>query len=202
MTQPDPNPAPPPGDPAPTPEPTPTPAPSPPQDAGKGSERAVLADLAKERDKRQALEKQIAELAPLKQIADIITGGQKLPEGKSEAQLLNERLEKYEADLASEREARWRAEVAAEKGLTAQQAARLRGATRDELVADADELLSLFPATSPGPRTPAPDPSQGARGGQPGPDLQAQIDAARKAGDFKKAISLERQKLLSIPRPS
>lgn len=37
-----------------------------------------------------------------------------------------------------------RAEVAADKGLTAKQAARLVGTTREELEADADELLTEF----------------------------------------------------------
>ncbi|ROO51454.1 hypothetical protein EDC02_6332 [Micromonospora sp. Llam0] len=36
------------------------------------------------------------------------------------------------------------ADIAAEKGLTAKQAARLRGDTRDDLLADADELLESF----------------------------------------------------------
>jgi len=200
MTQPAPVPTPPPGDPAPAPtDPTPTqPATPEPDDKplGPSGERA----LAAEREARKALEKQLAELAPLKDFAAALSGGKKPEGGKSEVELLNEKFASYEKDLAEERAARWRAEVAAEKGLTAQQAARLRGTTRDELVADADELLTLFPA--PGPRTPAPDPSQGARGGQPGPDLQAQVAEARARGDFKAAIALERSKLLSIPRPN
>lgn len=56
-----------------------------------------------------------------------------------------------------------RAEIALEKGLTLAQAKRLVGATREELEADADEVLRDFPTsrtTSPsyngGPRTTAP----------------------------------------------
>lgn len=198
MTQPAPVPTPPPGDPAPTPtEPSTTPPTDPPQDQPLGP--AGQKALAAEREARKTLERQLAELSPLKQLAEAISGGQKPADGKSEVDLLNEKFASYEKDLAAEREARWRAEVAQAKGLTAQQAARLRGTSREELEADADELLSLFPT---GPRTPAPDPSQGARGGQPGPDLQAQIDAAKAKGDFKTAIALERSKLQSIPRPS
>jgi hypothetical protein len=199
MTQPDPNPAPPPGDPAPTPEPAPTPAPKP-DDQPLGP--PGLKALQTERKAREDLEKRLAALEPLQKLAEAIGGGQPKPGGKSEVELLNERFAELERTATEERAARWRLEVAAEKGLTPQQAARLAGATREELAADADALLELFPTTPTGPRTPVPDPSQGARGGQPGPDLQAQIEAARKAGDFKKAISLERQKLLSIPRPS
>ncbi|QDY06157.1 hypothetical protein FJK98_02425 [Micromonospora sp. HM134] len=129
-------------------------------------------------------------------------------DGKTDLERLTERLTKHEEELSTERAARYRAEVAAAKGLTPQQAARLRGATREELEADADELLALFPAAAApagpaaaptGPRTPAPDPSQGARGTQP-PDLEAQIAAAQKEGDFRKVIALQKQKLANVQR--
>lgn len=48
--------------PAPTPDPAPAPNPAPapePDDSGKGGKDALLADLAKERDKRQQLEQQL-----------------------------------------------------------------------------------------------------------------------------------------------
>lgn len=63
----------------PAPEPTPTPAPAPPPappapdapspapDDGKGGKDSVLADLAKERDKRQALESKVSELQTAQQ---------------------------------------------------------------------------------------------------------------------------------------
>jgi hypothetical protein len=198
-------PTPPPGSPAPTPAPTNPPAPTdagdqplgPPGQKALAEERAAL---AAERETRKALEKQLAELAPLKQIADIITGGQKPPDGKSEAVMLNERLEKYESDLASERTARWRAEVASAKGLTADQAAWISGATAEEFAASADRLLASFSAAPAGPRNPAPDPSQGARGGQPGPDLAAQTAEAVKSGDWRKAAALQKTKLADIKR--
>lgn len=60
---PDPTPAP---DPAPDPTPTPTDPPANP-DEGKGGKDAILADLAKERDKRQGLEQQIADLQAAQQ---------------------------------------------------------------------------------------------------------------------------------------
>lgn len=58
-------------------------------------------------------------------------------------------------------------DVAFDKGLTPAQAKRLVGATREELEADADEVLRDFPAVAAanGSRTPKQDPSQGARGG-------------------------------------
>ncbi|HEY9475257.1 MAG TPA: hypothetical protein VIS06_15600, partial [Mycobacteriales bacterium] len=109
-----------------------------------------------------------------------------------------ERMAQYEADLAAERAARIRVEVAAEKGLSAAQAARLQGSSREELAADADALLALFPAQARlGPRTPAPDPSQGARGGG-GADLDTQITEAQKAGNWSRVIALKNQKLAAI----
>jgi hypothetical protein len=59
-----------------------------------------------------------------------------------------------------------RLEVAHNKGLTPAQAKRLVGSTRDELEADADEILKDFPVTPAAPvrGVPAPDPSQGAKG--------------------------------------
>jgi len=164
-------------------------------DIPAGDKRAILADLAKERDKRQALEKQLAELAPLaalKPVADLL-GGKPTGDAKTDLEKLTERLDDYERQITEERMARWRAEVAAEKGLTPTQAARLQGATREELAADADALLDLFAA-----RTPAPDPSQGARSSSTLPaqvtreELERmtpqEVDKARREGRLDKLL--------------
>lgn len=202
MTQPAPVPTPPPGDPAPAPAPAPTTPPVPTQPAPvdpAASANPLLADLAKEREKRQRLESLLADSLGI----DLKGGGgadSHVDQIAAKLASHEERFASYEANLTAEREARWRAEVAAAKGLTPQQAARLQGKTQEEFVADADALVALFPAA--GPRNPAPDPSQGSRGGQPGPDLAAQIAAAKTAGNTRLAIALERQKLLSIPRPT
>ena len=205
MTQPAPVPTPPPGDPAPTPDPTPTPQPAPPADLAGGDPLGAEGEkaLQLQRQRARTAETLIAEMAGMSktQIKAMLDKAIDVEQKKSEVELLNERLAQHEKSLADERSARWRAEVAQAKNLTVDQATELRGATREELEAHADRLLSLFPSAPPGPRTPAPDPSQGARGGQPGPDLQAQIEAAKKAGDFWKAAALERSKLLDIPRP-
>lgn len=185
MTEPAPSTEPTPGDPAPAP--TPPPAEPAEQPLGPAGKKALDA----ERDARKALEKQLADLAPLKQLAELIRGGEQAPPGKSEVDLLNEKFGRYEQDLAAERQARWRAEVAQERGLTAQQAARLVGDSREALAADADALLALFP-TAAGPRTPAPDPTQGARGPV---DIDQQIRDAEAKGDAGEAIRLKRQRL-------
>lgn len=193
MTQPAPVPTPPPGDPAPVPTPPPTPTPTPPADPplGPAGERA----LAAERAERKKLEQQIAALSPLQKLAEALGAGTPAAAGRSEVELLQERFAQHEQTVTEERAARWRAEIANERGLSLQQAARLQGGTREELLADADALLALFPATQVAPRTPAPDPSQGARGAGTGVDLEAQITEAQKAGDYRKVIALQKQKL-------
>lgn len=199
MTQPAPVPTPPPGDPAPVPTP-PTPPADPAPDGDKPLGPAGEKAFREEREARKALEKQIAALAPLQKLAEALGNGQQQPGGKSEVELINERFAELERTAADERGARWRLEVAAEKGLTPQQAARLNGGTREELAADADSLLELFPTAPAGPRNPAPDPSQGARGGQPGPDLAAQTAAAIKAGDWRTAAAIQKTKLADVKR--
>lgn len=63
-----------------------------------------------------------------------------------------------ETDLASERATRQRLEIASKKGLPADLAARLQGATAEELERDADALLAFVkPAEGPG----VPPPSRG-----------------------------------------
>jgi hypothetical protein len=160
---------------------------------GPAGERA----LAAEREARKALEKQLAELSPLKDLAKALNGGTKPPDGKTELQLLQERLTSHETELGNERSARWRAEVAHEAGLTPQQAARLQGATKDELLADAAALKELFPAAPAAPGTPRPDPSQGPRG--PGPDIDSRIAEAQAKGDWRAVIRLQNDKLTNKP---
>ena len=63
---------------------------------------------------------------------------------KSEAQKLAERAEAAERAVAAAEARALRLEVASEKGLTAAQAKRLVGSSREELEADADELLETF----------------------------------------------------------
>lgn len=154
------------------------------------SKKAVLADLAKEREARKALEARFEKLGEAFGVAK--------PEGgKTDIESLTERLENHENELSQEREARWRAEVANEKQLTAEQASELKGKTRDELAAHADRLKTLFtPTADPNaPKSPAPDPSQGARGPV---DANAQIKEAEEKGDVKTAIALKSRQLSQI----
>jgi hypothetical protein len=66
---------------------------------------------------------------------------------KSEQERLTERLAAAEARAAEIEGRALRLEVAAENGLTPAQAKRLVGSTREELEADAEELLATFQPT-------------------------------------------------------
>jgi hypothetical protein len=116
-------------------------------DAGKKA-------LAAERDARKAAEKELAKYRKAEQ--------DKAEADKSEAE---KRAAAEQRAVAAELRAT-RLEVAHEKGLTPAQAKRLAGATKEELEADADEILRDFPVTpaATGPKLPKPDPSQGPKG--------------------------------------
>jgi len=225
MTQPAPNPAPPAGGPPPanppggtpptgtppadpagaTPPGTPPAAPAgatpPAEDQALGP--AGLKALQAERDARKKLED---ELAPLKKLAAALGADPAAGAGKTDVEALTERLTSHEKTLAEERAARWRAEVANEKQLSPDEAARLRGTTKEELVADADALLAVFAARQAaggagGSRGPAPDPSQGARGSSAAADTEAQIKEAQAKGDWKTVLRLQNEKLHAAKTP-
>jgi len=73
------------------------------------------------------------------------------------------------------------------------------------LTAAIDALVTAKPylaAAGPGPRTPAPDPSQGAKPGGTASkgSLDEQIAAAQKASDWRAVVSLNSQKLAAAAR--
>lgn len=82
---------------------------------------------------------------------------------KSETERLNARAEAAEKLAADSQSQALRLSVAFEKGLTPGQAKRLAGSTREELLADADEVLRDFPAS----KRPSGDADQGHRSGPP-----------------------------------
>jgi hypothetical protein len=146
-------------------------------DEGKGGKDAILADLAKERDKRQALEKQIKDLQPLADKAKQLEEA-----NQSEVEKLQTKLADAEKarDAATVKADRY--EVALEKGLNLTRAKRLVGATRDELVADADELLAdLGPADGKDrkdSKPPSGKPAEHLRGGGD-PDVPPTVDTRK-----------------------
>lgn len=156
------------------------------QPLGQAGQRALEA----ERTARKELERQIKELEPLKKLAEAM--GVKPDAGTPNADALAAEVATMRKELADERAGRLRAEVAAEAKLPPELAKRLTGSTREELAADAAELAKLIPAgngTTTAPGTPAPDPSQGARGGVD--TLQAALAEAQKAGNTREVIRLK-----------
>ena len=142
------------------------------------------AEAKRYRTELRAAQQQLEKLAPLQKLADVLgaTPGDD-NDGKPDVDALAQRLSQHEADLQKERLARFRAEVAHEKGLTAGQARRLVGTTREELTKDADELLKEFkPPGDSGRRNgaPRPDRSQGNRGDKPMSGREAAIAEANK----------------------
>lgn len=138
-------------------------------DAGKKA-------LQAERDRVKALEQQVKDLKPLadkaKQLED-----EKLGE--------TEKLQKQITDLTKDRDAATakadRYEVALEKGLNLTRAKRLVGSTRDELVADADELLKDLGPTTEGDGKKSPPkgkPTENLRGGGD-PDENDPVDTRK-----------------------
>lgn len=143
----------PPADPAEPPAgdpPAPAEPPAPSDDLGDAGKKA----LASERAARKAAEAELAKYRKAEQ--------EKADADKSEAEkraAAETRAEQAELRVL-------RLEVGADKGLTPKQAARLVGTTREELAADADELITTFGAAAKEPAKPAPpkpDPSQGAK---------------------------------------
>jgi hypothetical protein len=130
---------------APKPDPTDDPAKGKPDtktddaDLGDGGKKALDAERKARREAEQKNKDLEARLAKLED-----------PNAKSEADQLKEQMAKLQEDLEEERILRLRTEVAAEKGLTAAQAKRLTGSTKEELEEDADDLLEAFPAPEKG----------------------------------------------------
>lgn len=149
--------------------------PAPPADQPLGP--AGLKALQVEREAREAMEK---EFAPFRDLVKALSGG-KTPTGKTEIDVIREQLDAQAKTIADQAVSLLRAEIGTEKGLTVGQAAELRGATREELTAHADRLLTLFgkPA-EPEPRRGGmrPDPAQGA---QPGAKPSAKDKGAAEA---------------------
>jgi hypothetical protein len=147
------------------PDPTPTDPPTPPLAGDPPADKATdaLGDagkkaLAEERTARKAAEAELAKYRKAEQ--------EKADADKTELQKAADRAVAAEEKATAAELKALRLEVASAKGLTAGQAKRLVGANREELEADAEDILANFPVkpAEPDKKTPAPDPSQGSKG--------------------------------------
>ena len=108
------------------------------------SAEALRKQLEKVRKEAASYRTKVRELEPLASKARELEDA-----GRSDLEKLTARAEKAEREHAETVARAMRLEVAFEKGLTPAQAKRLVGATREELEADADEILRDFPALKP-----------------------------------------------------
>lgn len=152
-----------PNDPAPTPT-------DDPEDLGEAGKRA----LAAERKAKKAAEKRAADAeAELKKVAD---------KDKSETDRLREELAEAKKATAESDLRAMRIEVATAKGLSAAQAKRLNGSTKEELEEDADDFLeSIKPAEDKG--KPGGKPTEDLKGGGDPTEDPEELDP-RKLADM------------------
>ena len=124
---------------------------------GRGSKSQVLADLAKERDKRQAFEEENTALRA--RLAEF-ERAQMTEQEKTAADLktAQDRVAALEAQIADQQRQAAVAEALKTAGLPADLAGRLQGSTPEELVADAKALAAAL-------GEPPVDPSQGHHAG-------------------------------------
>ena len=124
---------------------------------GRGSKTQVLADLAKERDKRQAAEE---ENTALKARLAEFERAQMTEQEKTAADLktAQDRVAALEAQIAEQQHQAAVAEALKTAGLPADLAGRLQGSTPEELAADAKALAAAL-------GEPPVDPSQGQHAG-------------------------------------
>lgn len=122
---------------------------------GRGSKRAVLKDLAEERDKRQAAE---AARDEYKERLDAIDREKmtELERAQSDLEKANERIAELEAEKTAREREQLVGKVLSDAKLPAEMADRLRGETQEELAADAKALAAALGFD----RKPV-DPSQG-----------------------------------------
>lgn len=134
-------------------------------DAGKEGQpfdpEIAKAKIAKVNSEAANLRKRLRELEPLAAKAKELEDA-----NKSDTEKLTERVTAAEKEAGTTRTELMRLRVGMRKGLTEKQAARLVGATVEELEADADELLESFGGAKgkPAPKV-AGKPTERLRGG-------------------------------------
>lgn len=142
-------------------------------DEGKGGKTAILADLAAERDKRQALEQRMNEIiASQQQQSEALAKALGFDKGeKPEANALAEQVSAIQARLdAAERKSEL-LEVAQQNNIPPEFQHLLTATDSETLKSQASAIAELVKSRA--PSGPTPDPGQGAKPLTP----QAEIDA-------------------------
>lgn len=107
--------------------------------------------------------------------------------GKTELQRITEELTQYRTRATQLEAENLRSQVAAAKGLTPAQAKRLAGTTEEELMADADELITTFGATSE-TRPPIGRPTENLRGGSNPEAVPEELDPTKLAAKVRRSF--------------
>lgn len=188
------------------------PKPGDPADGFKSEEskNAVLADLAKERDARQALEAKLTEFetsnTARNQALALALGLTEAPKTEDD---LAETVKSIQSTLAASQLEAMRLRVAASPGVDAEgkslpaippeYQALLTETDPEKLNAQAVMVSALVAAKAAADGTPQfqPNPGQGQQPGVGSP-LDAQIAEATAAGDFQKAIALKQQRAADL----
>lgn len=169
-----------------------------PSDKGDNQDDSANAELAKWKAHAQKHEKlwKSTGLAPeeLPQVAALLRQAREMEKSNRSA---DDRIATLETKIADAERRAVRAEIAAEKGLSPAMTKRLVGETRDELEADADELLEAFGTKAGGKNGTAADdkkdarrtPREQLRPGASSPDDDSDELDAKKAGEMADRIA-------------
>lgn len=118
--------------------------PAPKKDEGKTFDQADVDRIVQDR-----LAKEKAKVADYDELKAKAEELDKLKaSSQSDLEKLTEQIDGLKKSQAETEQRALRAEVATAKGLTAAQAKRLAGSSREELEADADEIIEAFPVSS------------------------------------------------------
>lgn len=107
----------------------------------------LMVDKAKAQDAREDVLAENKDLAQERDELQTKVEDKNAPDAQVEIQKQKDRADKAEAQSKKDQARADRLEVAMEKGLSPKQAKRLQGETKEELEADADELLEDFGTT-------------------------------------------------------
>lgn len=104
----------------------------------------LMVDKAKAQDAREDALAENKDLAKERDELQEQVDNKNSPDAQVEIQKAKDKADKAEAEAKKANDRADRLEVAMEKGLTPAQAKRLQGENKEELEADADEILELF----------------------------------------------------------
>lgn len=113
-------------------------------ESAKKAFHTLMVDKAKAQDAREDAQAEVATVTAERDELQKVVDDKASPDAKAELEKAQTATKKAQDEAAKATARADRLEVAMEKGLTPAQAKRLVGDTKEELEADADEILELF----------------------------------------------------------